>query len=181
MFTGTIGEFSFWCASERPSIYQHYVENAARSFDFSARTGEDTYFLGIQTPWHGSKSQPALTILHTYEPGERSGFTPEFVIVPETGLLFAGAGEETMCFNLKSLELLWEDKAEVGLWGWARCGDFVLMSAELEFAVFDFNGAKRWTTFVEPPWEYDLRDGCVRLDVMGDIRSFELATGKRLS
>jgi hypothetical protein len=34
-----------------------------------------------------------------------------------------------------------------------------------------------WTTFVEPPWTYEVPEGMVRLDVMGTISSFPLESG----
>lgn len=51
------------------------------------------------------------------------------------------------------------------------------MSAELELAAWDLEGNKLWTTFVEPPWEYAVRDGVVRLDVMGAKSEFPAWTG----
>ena len=32
----------------------------------------------------------------------------------------------------------------------------MLMLAELEFAAWDLKGKKMWSTFVEPPWVYDV-------------------------
>jgi hypothetical protein len=39
-----------------------------------------------------------------------------------------------------------------GFHGWQRHEDLVVMSAELEMAAWDLRGVKRWSTFVEPPW-----------------------------
>jgi hypothetical protein len=38
-------------------------------------------------------------------------------------------------------------------------------------------GQKLWTTFVEPPWDFTVKDGVVELDVMGEKRSFTLREG----
>jgi hypothetical protein len=51
------------------------------------------------------------------------------------------------------------------------------MSAELEFAAWDINGRKLWSTFVEPPWSYEIRGDQVELDVMGRKSTFVLAIG----
>lgn len=51
------------------------------------------------------------------------------------------------------------------------------MAAELELAAWDIRARKLWTTFVEPPWDYAVRDGIVHLDVMGSESTFALATG----
>ena len=53
----------------------------------------------------------------------------------------------------------------------------VLMSAELELAAWDLAGQKLWTTFVEPPWSYEVRNGVVTLDVMGVISEFLTKSG----
>jgi hypothetical protein len=51
------------------------------------------------------------------------------------------------------------------------------MAAELELAAWDTDGRKRWTTFVEPPWEFEVVEGIIRLDVMGRKSEFPVATG----
>ena len=52
----------------------------------------------------------------------------------------------------------WEDEADTGFWNWERHGEFVIMSAELELAVWDIHGQKKWTTFVEPSWNYERQE-----------------------
>ena len=81
------------------------------------------------------------------------GFDPGLLLVPETGVLFLGAGERLLAYGLDQPRRLWEDTAEVGFWGWGRFGETVLMSAELELAAWDTSGRKLWTTSVEPPLE----------------------------
>jgi hypothetical protein len=51
------------------------------------------------------------------------------------------------------------------------------MSAETEFAAWDVNGQKLWSTFVEPPWSYKIRGDRVELDEMGRESSFVAAIG----
>jgi len=51
------------------------------------------------------------------------------------------------------------------------------MAAELEFAAWDAHARKLWTTFVEPPWSYDVADGSVELDVMGTKSKFSITSG----
>ena len=67
--------------------------------------------------------------------------------------------------------------SDVGFWGWRRHGDIVLMSAELEFAAWDVSGRKLWSTFVEPPWSYEILGDRVELDVMGRKSSFVAGIG----
>jgi hypothetical protein len=102
--------------------------------------------------------------------------------VPETGRLFLGAGKLLLAYELTTPpRRLWTDDAELGFWQWARHDDVVIMSAELELAAWDLDGRKLWTTWVEPPWGYTVRDGVVALDVMGAKSEFSARTGPRRS
>ena len=51
------------------------------------------------------------------------------------------------------------------------------MEAELELAAWTIQGHKLWTTFVEPPWSYNVVGDTVTLDVMGTITTFPLISG----
>jgi hypothetical protein len=83
-----------------------------------------------------------------------------------------------LAYQLDHPERLWEDETDTGFWNWERHGEFVIMSAELELAVWDIQGQKRWSTFVEPPWDYELVDDLIHLDVMGQRTSFPLNRGQ---
>jgi hypothetical protein len=82
-----------------------------------------------------------------------------------------------LAYDLQRLLRLWTDQADTGFWQWKRHGDTVVMSAELELAAWDTLGRKLWTTFVEPPWSYEVRDRVVHLDVIGARSVFPLASG----
>jgi hypothetical protein len=91
-------------------------------------------------------------------------------------------GKSLPCQRLLAYELdgptrLWEDATDCGVLGWARHGGYIIMSAELELAAWDIHGEKRWSTFVEPPWEYGVREGTIHLEVMGQLTAFPLDTG----
>lgn len=107
------------------------------------------------------------------------GLHPGVLMIPETDILFVGAGERLLAYDLVSVKRLWEDSAELGFWCWWRFDDYVLMSAELELAAWDIQGKKLWTTFVEPPWEFVVKDKIVYLDVMGKKSSFPIDVGLR--
>ncbi len=106
-----------------------------------------------------------------------SVFNPGILYVPETDILFVGAGERISAFHINPYEKLWLDSADTGFWFWARFGEYVLMSAELELAAWRITGEKLWTRFVEPPWGYDVVAGQVNLDIMGDKTTFSLEKG----
>jgi hypothetical protein len=60
------------------------------------------------------------------------------------------------------------------VWNWSRYGDVVIMSAELELAAWSVEGTKLWTTPVEPPWSYEMKDDVIELDIMGVKSEFSL-------
>ncbi|MBI5930969.1 MAG: hypothetical protein HY862_16795 [Chloroflexi bacterium] len=104
-------------------------------------------------------------------------FNPAILYVPETDLLFIGAGKRISSFHLNPYTKLWLDTADMGFLSWARYGEFVVMSAELELVAWRINGEKLWTTFVEPPWDYTVLDRQINLDVMGNKTTFSLEEG----
>jgi hypothetical protein len=125
----------------------------------------------------GSDSWPFLCVAQHYAPGRWAGSHPGLLLVAETSILFIGAGERLLAYDLHGPVRLWEDRADTGFHEWQRHDDMVVMSAELELAAWDIRGVKRWSRFVEPPWEYQVEGGVVHLDVMGTISSFPLQAG----
>ena len=157
-----------------PTIYAEYVKHARLADEINfGRVEGDICFLAV-----GKGSEwPFLVVAQIYSPTAEGGFHPGALLVPETGVLFVGAGERLLAYELDSPRKLWEDVADVGFWGWARHHEVVLMSAELELAAWGMNGQKLWSMVVEPPWNYAVVDGRVELDVMGEKYSFHLSVG----
>ena len=118
---------------------------------------------------------PFLVVAQRYEPA--GGFRPAVLIVPESNLLFIGAGERLVAYDLDGPTRLWMDSTPCGFWGWARHGDRIVLSAELELAAWDIQGRKCWSTFVEPPWTYRVSGAMIDLDVMGTKSRFPLDAG----
>jgi hypothetical protein len=104
--------------------------------------------------------------------------TPGLFLVPETHLLFIGAGRRLLCYDLLAPSRLWEDEADCGFWSWSRYGSVVLMAAELELAAWDLAGRKRWSRFVEPPWDDAVDGEVITLDVMGVTSRIRLESGQ---
>jgi len=165
--SGTVGEV--------PTIYAALIERATLHDDFGVRATDGTAL--VISVERGSKQWPDVLISQRFDPGPEAGFHPGVFLVPETGLLFVGAGTRLLAYDLKNPRRLWEDDADTGFWGWKRHGDVVVMSAELELAAWTLEGRKLWSTFVEPPWEYEVRDARVHLDVMGTKSVFDLGKG----
>jgi hypothetical protein len=113
-------------------------------------------------------------------PPRAGGFSPGVLVIPETNVAFLGLGENVIVYALAPLNKLAHDQTEVGFWYWARHGDYVLMSGELEFAVWTIQGEKLWSAWVEPPWCFDMEGMTVILDVMGNVERRDLKSGEVL-
>lgn len=162
---------------ELPLMYSNFVEHALLNEDFGIRSGDGTaLFFAVGS---SSGNWPELVVALRFQPGPEGGFHPGFLLIPERHLILIGAGTCLLAYELSPVRRLWEEVAEVGFWGWRRHGDIVLMSAELEFAAWDIDGRKLWSTFVEPPWSYEILGDRVELDVMGRKSSFVAAIGPR--
>jgi hypothetical protein len=133
--------------------------------------------LGVAMWSPATREWPNVVVTQRFSPGPVSGFVPGILLVPETNKAFLGAGTRLLGYDLTQAQRLWEDQADCGFWGWRRHGDFVVMSAELELAAWSIHGVKQWSTFVEPPWHYAVKEGEVLLDVMGTLSRFPLSRG----
>lgn len=173
-----VAGWRLFTASSLPTIASSYREHAELHDDFSepaSRDGQGFFFVAIG---RATEDWPGLVITQQFSPSE-GGFSPGVLVIPETNIAFIGAGTRLLCYQHLSgrWTRLWEDDADVGFWGWRRHGDVVVMSAEIEMTAWNVSGARLWTTFVEPPWSYEVIDGTVQLDVMGTKTSFTLDTG----
>ena len=174
MFKVAVGEYSLLVhRGPLPCMYGEYRLRAtlAEEFGIDVAEGEACFVgVGVAHQW------PLLVVAQRFDPCV-AGFDPGVLLVPETRVLFVGAGTRLLAYDLTGPRRLWEDVADVGFWGWAQHGEYVLMSAELELAAWDTRGRKLWTTFAEPPWAYRVEGDQVRLDVMGRELCFHLNVG----
>ena len=161
------------CNDGLPELYDHYREHAVLVDEIDLSSSKEALsFFGV-----GNQSWPSLIVTQRYEPAGY-GFYPGILIVPETAIAFIGAGVRLLAYRLDPTPVrLWIDQTDRGFWTWARHGDFVLMSAELELAAFTITGTKLWAMFVEPPWTYEVLEDIVHLDVMGEKTSFSIGKG----
>lgn len=156
-----------------PADYDHLRSSAKIFEEYAVRTRESG---PVSTVMIVSERIPHLVVAQHHAP-DGPGFPLGLLIVPETGVVFIGAGERVLAYDLPQSCRLWEDHAQMGFWGFERHGDVIVMSAELELAAWDVRGRKLWTTFVAPPWSYELRGDTVEVEVMGTWRSFNLNAG----
>lgn len=176
----TFGEYCFSIADNYPSLYQKYCKHAILAEFFQ---GEDTSnsSLTIILVAKGD-NWPFLVVAQEYSPESASGFYPGIIFIPETQLLFIGAGERLLAYVLDfaTPKKVLEESILGGFWGWRLYGEYILMSSELELVAWDIYGKKRWSCFVEPPWSYAIENDLILLDVMGKKTSFSLHDGPSL-
>jgi hypothetical protein len=108
---------------------------------------------------------------------DTSFFHPELLFLQVTNTLFVGAGSKAMTYSLKNKVKL-SDRNPYAFWYWAKHDNFIVMNAELEIAVYDYEGHFIWAAPAEPPWTYGIDGNTLILDIMGEIRKYEFATGK---
>lgn len=93
-------------------------------------------------------------------------------------VVFIGAGTRLLAYQLKPRpSRLWVDEADLGFLQWSVHTGAVLMAAELELAAWTPDGRKLWSTFVEPPWDFDVDGSVVRATVMGSSAEFSITGG----
>jgi hypothetical protein len=162
-----------------PPIFASYLEKAEFVDQFDVNDGEGRFlFLGV-SKGETTNGWPTIIATQKYQDCQQT-FSPGFLLVPDTSLIFVGAGKRLLCYNVEQKIRLWEDETLCGFWRWSQSGSFVLMSAELEFGVWNQSGEKLWSTFVEPPWTFKVTGQTVELDVMGKIRNYCLLNGVQI-
>jgi len=176
MFKISVGNYS--ACVERgslPPMYAEYRERAALSEEFDVRNAENEHcFVSVSN----CNDWPKLVVAQTFSPSD-AGFDPGLLLALEEKTLFIGAGIRLLAYRLDPPRRLWEDTCDTGFWNWSQHGEYVLMAAELEFAAWRSNGEKLWTTFVEPPWDFQVFGDKVHLDVMGHKSSFGIKDGPK--
>ncbi len=163
-----------YIVSKAESIPEDYGARAALVEEFGLdHTDLSAFYFAVQTAF----DWPFLCVAQRYSPAHNAGSFPGLLLVPETRILFVGAGERLLAYDLSGPARLWKDSADMGFHDWQRHDGVVLMAAELELAAWDIKGRKLWSAFVEPPWMYHVEGSEVHLDVMGAVSSFPLLTG----
>jgi hypothetical protein len=140
-----------------------------------AARGEEVGALAV---YQAQSSVPTVLVVARQEPWQY-GHRLELgaVLIPETDILFVGAIDEAVAYDLRGAQLLWRQDADTGFWHWQRHGEYVVMAAELALAAWDVRGTKLWEAFVEPPYDYTVEDDIMQLTVMDVPMSFTLQHG----
>jgi hypothetical protein len=161
---------------EEPVIFDLLLKHAKyKDIEGLKNEGTSIYILvGTDKEWYEQ------IIAFRFDPIDYGGFNPGFLIVPETDTLFIGAGTLIKTYNLLTGQKIFEKEFACGFWNWRRHGEQIIMSEELEYGVFTLDGNEIWTTFVEPPWSYEIEGDHVKLDVMDKISLLDKWTGEQV-
>ncbi|MEO7720030.1 MAG: hypothetical protein ABIY70_27905 [Capsulimonas sp.] len=176
MFQISIAPYDLLCLPNGlPPLYEKYAKRAQLSEEIGLDDPHGPLaFLAVRR----GAGWPFLTLALRYHATGLS-VLPGALLIPETATLFVGAGLRIFAYDLNAPARLWDEELSSALWSWARHGDYVLMRAEGELAVWDLQGRKQWARMVEPPWDYWVEDGVLHLDEMGEEYTFALSTGPR--
>lgn len=177
MFYSTVSSYTLSVTDKPEEITPLFRDNAVIRHQLNQPASDNSYIaLGITD----CGLFPELLIEGWYNPGPAQGFHPGVLIIPETQTVFIGAGTSLLVYALSPIRLLTETQTECGFWGWSHTNDIVIMSAELELAVWNTQGEKLWSCFVEPPWHYHIQGETLLLDIMGNNIRLDLISGQIL-
>lgn len=159
---------------KEPTIFEMWLKHASfKDIEGLAKDGTPIYIgVGHGKEWYNS------IIAFRSDPIDHAGFHPEFLILPETNTLFVGAGTVVKPYDLEGLKKKFEKELSLGFWGWTRHNDLIVMQEELELGVYTLDGQEIWSTFVQPPWTFEITGNEVKLNVMGEITYRDLKTGE---
>ena len=174
MFTVTVGQYAISVQRGTiPNIYRDYRKHAQLAEEFALQPHEgELCFVAVSRQEHW----PTLVVAQRFELSD-AGFDPAALLAPETSTLFLGAGRRLLGYQLDPPRRLFEETVEAGFWEWARHGDVVLMSGELDLAAWDLSGKKLWAMPLQPAWQYHVESGLVHLNVGGRRTAFPLREG----
>lgn len=164
LFRFTCGPYTVSLGDNLPPMYYSYCRSARFVDVFELEGSYSALCYLAVTRGHG---WPFLVVAQRYSPGPQSGFYPGVLFVPETDLLFLGAGERLLAYSLAEPARLWECGLTGGFWQWERSQECIIMSSENKLEIWDIHGQKRWDFSVEPPWQYTLDGDTIQVS-MGD-------------
>ncbi len=161
---------------KEPIDYNYWIKYAS-FIDIEEQTKDKTpIYIGI-----GEHQDWYKTIVSfSSDPIDYGGFNPGLILVPETDILFIGAGTNVRIYDLKHQLKLFVKELHCGFLGWKRYDDFIIMQEELEFGIYSLTGQEIWSTEVEPPWTFSIEIDTVKLNVMNEISFRDLKTGELL-
>src|SRR5687767_10714997 len=107
MFAVAVGQHSLLVhRGPLPGMYGEYRKHAklAEEFGDLASADDEACFIAVGV----ANEPPSLVVAQRFEPSG-GGFDPSALLVPETGILFIGAGQRLLAYDLAAPRRLWED------------------------------------------------------------------------
>lgn len=123
-----------------------------------------------------SNMMPSLVVKMKYWPNA-GGFTPCLLFIQEKDILFIGAGQTVLVYDLLSMSKVDEDYYNEGVLGWLQHENYVFLLAECDVACWDNTGKKLWERFVDPPYEVIPNGDKVKLKMLDESIEFEIEKG----
>lgn len=160
---------------KEPDIFDMWLKHSSfNDMDGLSKEGTPIYIgAGKGEEWYNT------VIAFRSDPIDYGGFHPGLLVAPETNTLFVGAGTVIRTYDLKQQKKRFEKELPCGFWGWIRHNDLVIMQEELQFGIYTLDGQEIWSTYVEPPWTFEIHGGLVTLNVMDEITYRDLRTGEQ--
>ena len=134
MLSVSSGDYVVLCEDDGlPELYDYYRQNAVLVEEFDLDNPDcSVCFVGLQR----DSETPFLVVAQSYSPSE-FGFDPGVQLIEETGVLFVGAGERLLAYDLERATRLWEDEADEGFHRWSRHDSTVMMEPGRPQALVD--------------------------------------------
>src|SRR5688572_205040 len=108
MISVAIGDYRMRLTYEAlPNLYRAYRGHAKLIDEFALDERGAKCYVGVERAGDG---WPRVVVAQTYDPS--GGFYPGVLLVPDTHVLFIGAGTRLLCYRLVRPERLWEYRTE---------------------------------------------------------------------
>lgn len=156
-----------------PDAYDLWLQHV-KYFDIDDTNYDDTpIYIGVAQGrgWYED------IIAFKSDPIDYAGFHPGILLIPETELLFIGAGKILKIYDLKNHVMIFQKELSFGFLGWERSGDYVMMLEETELGVYNLNGKELWFAYVEPPWTFEVENDTIILNVMDELSRRDINNG----
>ncbi|HVJ86552.1 MAG TPA: hypothetical protein VM452_12965 [Caulifigura sp.] len=147
-----------------------YRLTVGRRCDVAGRVSESTVVEDLRERPVDNETDVAVLIAGHDQPAHLEvilnnsihGFEPGILLIPETGTLFVGASPTIAVYDVATPRRLVHDN-DIWFYDWARHGDIVLMSSEMELAGFSLDGDRLWTEYIDPPWSMRVENDVVEI------------------
>ena len=164
-----------------------YRLTVGRRCDVAGRISESTVVEDLRERPVDDETDIAVKVARLDQPahlmvilGTTSIDLPCVLLVPETNTLFVGANPTIAVYDVATARRLVRDN-DTWFYDWARHGDIVLMSSEMELAGYSLDGDRLWTEYIDPPWSTRVVNDVVEIEGDGAKSRLSLQTGRAVA